>query len=450
MAGVPSKLNQDEDTSAPDIYPQDVKKQLLVNAAMVHCFQSMCQHMLLVQSEPMLVKQIYGDDAATAAQMLANTSSLSALIAIVFNQFGGKLSDSFGRKKFLMVGPLTNAILGMLVYSNSDSRAIVLGCRVLRLIVTTFSNTVMVWSSFADVMNGPEFKVAGVKLSMVFGAGVVLTPFLEAAMLHRTNDPRFSYLFLTLGAAIQAVLSGITFPEMLEPSKRRQFRFADLFPALNPFGFLNIYRRGSRSLSGIATITSLQLLLDGKNMSDLLEMWKRDHLKWTLHGSRNFISFYGLACLGSSALLSEKLLKSLNNRQYTSLTNILLALAFLLRGSSNSLVFLSSTLPLLPGVNGASTKALLARAVVLAKQEGFGMGEFTAWVSNLRSFVNVIQPMIIGSYYAWCLRKNVFPGTVFWVAGFLGAVLPELLTWCLSDAAIEDTKQIKEGKSKQL
>ena len=61
--------------------------------------------------------------------MLANTQGLVGVLVLFVNQFGGKLSDSMGRKPFMMLGPVANTLIGILVYNNSANMPLVLTCR---------------------------------------------------------------------------------------------------------------------------------------------------------------------------------------------------------------------------------------------------------------------------------------------------------------------------------
>ncbi len=87
-------------------------------------------------------------------KVLASTQGLVGILSLFVNQLGGKISDSKGRKTFLLIGPIGNVICGSLVFKNFENRSLVVACRVIRLLITTFSNTVMVTASLADTVTG--------------------------------------------------------------------------------------------------------------------------------------------------------------------------------------------------------------------------------------------------------------------------------------------------------
>eukprot|EP00443_Scrippsiella_acuminata_P023707 CAMPEP_0115234152 /NCGR_PEP_ID=MMETSP0270-20121206/34645_1 /TAXON_ID=71861 /ORGANISM="Scrippsiella trochoidea, Strain CCMP3099" /LENGTH=423 /DNA_ID=CAMNT_0002648889 /DNA_START=45 /DNA_END=1316 /DNA_ORIENTATION=+ len=394
MAPVQSKAVEDEGKAGPALWEKK-KRDAFVSTALAHTFQSVAQHVLLIQSELMLVRNLCGDDMAQTARYLANTQGLVGMLGLIVNQAGGKLSDYMGRKPFLMLGPLCNMICGLLVYKNPMDKVIVLACRVIRMIVTTFSNTIMVQAASTDVLDPTEQAVAGAKLGAAIGAGIVLTPFLETALLRRTGNPKFTYLLLSGIAGLQAVFAAARFPETLQRAKEGAISWLSL---LNPFAFTSIYTRGSRALKGLVSIVTMQQLIDGKNVSDVTEIWKRNHLNWSIEGSRNFIVLYGTLVIISGAKIGPELVKRMTNRGYTSFTNMTNTLGFFMRGATDkSWLFLLATLPMLPGVNGNSARKLQVRVSKLATDEGFSNGEFSAWLNNLRALTSTVTPIVVGN-----------------------------------------------------
>ena len=59
------------------------------------------------------------------------------------NQIGGKLSDVLGRKMFYLVGPITSILCGFFVNTFGDNFYAVTACRVMRILMTGFSSSVM-------------------------------------------------------------------------------------------------------------------------------------------------------------------------------------------------------------------------------------------------------------------------------------------------------------------
>jgi len=69
----------------------------------------------------------------------------------------------------------------------------------------------------------------------------------------------------------------------------------------------------------------------------------------------------------------------------------------------------------------------------MADKEGFGGGEFEAWLNNIRALPSVLTPVLISRLYAILKRKNIYPGIVSPVVGVMGAVVPTWILWGLVD-----------------
>ena len=97
-------------------------------------------------------------------------------------------------------------------------------------------------------------------------------------------------------------------------------------------------------------ITTLQMFLEGKNLSELVELWKREHLQWTVEGSRNFVVIYGNLSILSGMFITPYFLKNLSPRGFTTTTNMLNFLGFMLRGiKESSYIFLLAVIPMCLG-----------------------------------------------------------------------------------------------------
>ena len=100
------------------------------NAIMISGFLSVCQHVMPLQSEPMLMNMLYKGNVSKSARALANSQGAVGILALIWNQFGGKLTDAVGRKPGLLVGPLGNIILGAVVFLKPTSPLLVILCRI--------------------------------------------------------------------------------------------------------------------------------------------------------------------------------------------------------------------------------------------------------------------------------------------------------------------------------
>merc|ERR1719436_128482 len=125
-------------------------------------------------------------------------------------------------------------------------------------------------------------------------------------------------------------------------------------------------------------------------MSDLSQIWMREHLKLGLESIRNFVMGFGFLSMLAGAKLTPALLKSMSVWGFTTFTNFTNAVAFSLRGLAERAELYFGVLPLmLPGVNGASNFAIQPVVNTEMVASGFGVGESSAWMSNLRALAGV-------------------------------------------------------------
>jgi len=237
---------------------------------------------------------------------------------------------------------------------------------------------------------------------------------------------------LALLGLVQSIYSGVMIPETLAPAQRKAF---DLKSAANPFGFMNVFTKGSAGLRKMVATTTLQMSLEGKNISDLVVgVWEREHLGWGTQMVVAFTSTYGVLCTLSGWYITPYVLRNFGTRAFTSTCNWLNAIGFVLRSHPQPWAFFTAVIPMLPGVNGASATALKQVSTDVASGEGFGKGEFQAWANNLRAIQGALIPLVVGYTYTLSKAKGLHPGTFYWVISVLGALLPELILKFITDA----------------
>mmetsp|Transcript_142420 Transcript_142420/g.262512 ORF Transcript_142420/g.262512 Transcript_142420/m.262512 type:complete len:450 (-) Transcript_142420:150-1499(-) len=412
----------------PDDKLIEEKKKWVLKWANIGLLLQVLQHVSDLMTFPVLMKQLCGGDVAKTTSLLANVQGITGVLSVILFQIGGKLSDMFGRKPFATIGCVANMANGIVMATYGYKRRnVAVMCRVAKMIATTFSGSVIGGAACLDVFTGAEFGAIQGGFQAIVGAAVILGPTIEAAILKRTNnDLRVPYLLFSLEASLGLLSTAVLMPETLTSAKRAAVNFKSLVAAANPFGFVRIFTSKNRVLKQLTGITMLQTMVDGKNISDLHQIWAVNHLKMDFAAGRLFQQVYGSANILSGMFLLPFLLKRLSVRSFTTLANLSLAVAFSMRASEKRSVYFSFIVPALPGVNGASTYALggLFRPHCLA--EGFGMGEFSAWNNNIRALMCAFAATMYGNVYAWAVRTGRHPGLAWFSAAFFGGFMPEV------------------------
>lgn len=271
-------------------------------------------------------------------------------------------------------------------------------------------------------------------------------PFLEATILKRAGPGKEHTTYL--GLAVLGFLANFNpIPESLPVGKRKELDVGSAIQGANPFNFLSLFTRGSAPVKKLVSIISLQTMIDAKNISDITQIWCREHLKLQMETIRNFVMGYGLASAIAGMKLVPFLVKNLSVSGFTTLTNLTNFAAFCMRGSVENMWVFFGALPLmLPGVNAASATALTPILNEHLSLCGFGIGESTAWVNNLRVMAGAVATLLYGYFYAWCRKKGVNAGLTFALAGLFGAALPQaLFMLIIKKSELEPQK----GKKKQ-
>mmetsp|Transcript_7762 Transcript_7762/g.17784 ORF Transcript_7762/g.17784 Transcript_7762/m.17784 type:complete len:283 (+) Transcript_7762:1-849(+) len=258
----------------------------------------------------------------------------------------------------------------------------------------------------------------------------MLGPLIEGAMLQRMKAGREHFTYVALGGLglVALVTNSISLPETLSVEKRKPFDIGTAVASANPGGFLKLYTQGTPALRKLVTIISLQTMIDGKNMSDLSQIWMREHLKLSVEGIRNFIVSFGFLSMLAGAKITPTLLKTFSVWGYTTLTNLTNTAAFSLRAIEEKAIIWYGAMPLmLPGVNGASSAALGGVLNEHLVASGFGVGESSAWLNNLRVIVGVAATVLYGYFYAFCRKRGIWPGHTYTLAAFVGAFIPQAI-----------------------
>jgi hypothetical protein len=454
-------------------------KQRTVFYIVVSIFFSVLQHCIQSNAEPLLIRRLVNGDPVATAKILANTSGAIGLLGLFINQIGGKLSDVIGRKPGFLVGPLFSILTGLAVHQFPRNYSVVVGARVCRILFTGFSSSVMCTAALTDVVSGDELSAAFSNFGASVGLSVVLAQLMEGVILHRTNmDIKKPALALSAIGAAHALFTYMLLPETnLEADN--SMPLAQILSSLdlsgfNPLSFLQLFSNDKglelakhkspsskpvqaavenrRITQKLVVVASFQSFLEGKSVTDIAQVWQREHLEWSPFDMRDFGITYGILCFLAGKYVTPALLRKFSPRTFTSITNTTNFFGFWLRGAAESGWAFWGAVPLmLAGVNGAAGHAIKSIATERAIASGIGRGELSAWFNNLRAFTYATAPVLYGQFYAYAVDNGIYPGTVFLIAGTIGALIPELMLRSMRGEEIENMNEeekrlVEEGR----
>ena len=114
--------NEFHEAEAEEEEARERRRKRIVNAVCVSQFFSVLQHISNLQTEPVMLRELVGGDLARTTSLLANTQGVVGVASIFVNQLGGRLSDTFGRRSFFLLGPLMNVANGLFIFSRASSQ----------------------------------------------------------------------------------------------------------------------------------------------------------------------------------------------------------------------------------------------------------------------------------------------------------------------------------------
>jgi MFS family permease len=152
----------------------------------------------------------------------------------------GRLSDTYGRKPFI-VGNLTVTMLMELVmfFRSHDKNSLVAAGIVSTASMTGFLTILR--AGLSDRLSGTDLGVANAQTGMAAGLAVVVGPFIAGAIASRFSN-RSVYLLAAAVTACNVATIASKMGETLEPKKRKPMDWAET----NPFTFLKLLTNGPK------------------------------------------------------------------------------------------------------------------------------------------------------------------------------------------------------------
>jgi DHA1 family tetracycline resistance protein-like MFS transporter len=398
-------------------------------------------HMLLrvsvgcmgLAAEPLFVGNLMGGDASAAMVLLARTSGASGLVQFLFNPTFGTLSDSFGRKIFFMVGPLTNAIGNLCCALFPTNTALFAITRVLGKAMATLSGSTVCAAALSDLATGDALSSAFARLGSCASLGVVAGPLIGTAMLTRGMSVTSVYLAQAIAGFFHTAIVAILIRETLPREERRPFAGFK-----NPFSFLQLFTRG-RKLRLMCLSCGFACFADGGNLNDIEQMWiANDVVDMGLNANSLYLSLWGI--LGSAGgLFVPVALPVLGKRGFATVTTFTNFLACMVWGLvPRAWAMFAGIFLHFPGINANASLPLKTQATEIAIASGLGRGEFAGYFGNLRALTVAVGPFLFGNMYAWGRTATPGRNLGYWAAALLGCVLPEVFHRMLSNADFEE------------
>jgi DHA1 family tetracycline resistance protein-like MFS transporter len=391
-------------------------------AAFVFVFATVFLDMLaigiVIPVLPKLVVDFVGGDTQQAAKIFGVFGTAWALMQFLFSPLQGALSDSFGRRKVILISNFGVGLDYVLM-----ALAPTLGWLFVGRVISgiTAASIGAAYAYVADV-TPPDRRAARFGLlGAAFGAGFVLGPALGG--LAGSISPRLPF-WIAAGLSLANVCYGfLVLPESLPRSERAGFKWR----RANPFGALSLLRSHAE-LFGLAFVNFLGNLAHAvlPSVSVLYMLYR--------YGSNERIVGLTLAGVGFASIIVQGAVVGPVTKWIGERAALMFGLAF---GVAGFLVFaLAKTdaefwigIPLLAlwGLESPACMALMSRLVGGSEQ-----GRLQGANSSVTGIANLFGPALFTQTFAFAIgagRDWQVPGAPFLIATLLVALAGILAWW---------------------
>jgi DHA1 family tetracycline resistance protein-like MFS transporter len=391
-------------------------------AAFVFIFATVLLDMLaigiVIPVLPKLVVDFVGGDTQEAAKIFGVFGTAWALMQFLFSPFQGALSDSFGRRKVIVISNFGVGLDYVLM-----ALAPTLGWLFVGRLISgiTAASIATAYAYVADVTPPDKRAARFGLLGAAFGAGFVLGPALGG--LAGSISPRLPF-WIAAGLSLANACYGLlVLPESLPRSERVGFNWR----RANPFGALVLLRTHAE-LSGLAFVNFLGNLAHAVLPSiGVLYMFYR-------YGWNERIVGLTLAGVGVASMIVQGAVVGPVTKRIGERAALMVGLAF---GVVGFLVFAVAKtgaefwigIPLLAlwGLESPACMALMSRLV-----SGSEQGRLQGANSSVTGIANLFGPALFTQTFAFAIGTGQdwqLPGAPFLIATLLLALAAILALW---------------------
>lgn len=186
--------------------------------------------------------------------------------------------------------------------------------------LSTVSGSTLCSAVLPDVfVDEAERAAASVQLGACAGVGVILGPMVGGALMAGGGGAPGCFGAAAALAALQLAMVSQAMPETLPPGPRRHA--VDWANAVSPLAFTKLSKGGENAtLRKLALILGLQCVPEGKNISDLNQIYLSEECGFAPAARTRWLVAFGLAMIAGGGV-AKRLIAALGARDFTSLAN---------------------------------------------------------------------------------------------------------------------------------
>ena len=410
------------------------RKQQQLSLVMSHVTINMAVSIMNFQTRGEILKNILGGDYSSVGRYMSYWTGLTACVEFLLNPTIGKLSDTYGRKPFMMLSPYAAIVLKTWVLL----RPSLLSLTVERVVcdgLRTLSGTTMGNAAITDLVAPDQLRSAFSTMYTALGAAIVVGPLVASRMSARAT------YYAAIGlACVQLYTDQFWLKETLPPAQQRPYA-----GFVNPFEMFRLFTTGSEATTLSYWIMTFQNLLDVKIMADPLITIQLNTLKWSRAATQQFSSILGMGFVVGGKL-TDVLIRALGVTDVHSRTTVTHGITFV--GNTLLGLFPSSFTMMLDGVGGwvgnTRSHGIKQLSTNLTLKGGLiGKGELAGLQANLRALCVSIGPFLYAMAYTRGVKMGRPAFALLLSASFV--LLAEMYHQKLKKLLVVEKKIVREG-----
>lgn len=382
-----------------DTAEAEATRQRTVTAMAVASTAQIFAVMIAFQVESETWRLGFPNDPAGQARLQGIVMSIGSVTSFFISPILGGLSDSFGRKRVMLVTPVACFCTSVVLAASPTVWAAALQ--------TLYMPLTMCWwngesACLSDMFEG-DATAYGAAMSHINAGGSIAHIFSPLVTFNlAARSIRLPYIVAAALCAMNVAIGTVLLRETLPPEKRVPLRWS----ATNPLSFLGLWHRGGKPLRLLA-LYNLWAAVGGQETRFVDQQIHRQELTgWSLQQRGTYESLTGLLGLPAS-FLSVFLLRVLGPRGALALgTGVGLFDMFMqsLATKLSHLYMLSPLSLFYPQSNIGLAQSFLTAGVATASN--YPMGEMQGALSNLSTMAGIPSPLTWGWIFQLGVRNN--------------------------------------------
>jgi len=327
-------------------------------------------------------------------------------MVILLQSIAGKASDAYGRKMLLCIGPLANLILKLGIFFSPTQRMIAIE-RIVGISLSTVAGTAISVATISDLFKGDSFGFAQALsyIGALVGAGILSGPLLGQFSERIFQQGLKSAFLLSAVVSVFQLWNLNQLEETLQANDRKEFKLKDA----NPFSFLRLFQEDSRLIKLSFLSGMFHNASEGKNLADLHQSYSKQHVGLKDDVRWMVTSFVGLWVF-ISGYVSRAAMKLLGGRNFTTMASCFRVVGMTWysqipwRVQKLWTMNVGSFLGSFGWQSGKYPQAIAINYAV--KERGWGRGEITAAINQLREMMAILGPLTYARLYAYGSRTG--------------------------------------------